>query len=336
MKRVRAGINTSRKMFEYVFTKEIRDAIAALVDVDYDAVPESPDETSIAASLAGAEVVLSTWGSVPYTERILAGCPDLKLILYGAGSFKGLVTDSLLAANPVVCTSVHLNAIPTAEYTLGLILMAMKNAFAYRDAIRSHHRDGWNSARFSFSGGYYRTKIGVLGFGIVSRHLLKLLRNFEMEVFVADDYMSAEQARELGAKKAEVDYIMANCDLVTIHHADVERNWNIVNERTLALMKPGARIVNTSRGRMIDESALAAKLATGEISAYLDVTHPEPPASDHPFYGLSNCVMTPHIAGSIGREVERFGWYCWRELVSWLSGEPLENPIDIRALEGRA
>lgn len=337
MKRLRAGVNTNRASFFQVYPPDVREAIASLVDVDFQAIPEEADERSIAASLAGADVVLSTWGAVPYTEQVLAGCPDFKLILYAAGSFKNQVTEPLVALRPTVCTAAHLNGIPTAEFTLGMILMALKDVFTFTGRIATDGREGWGRSLPTVgTQGYYRTTVGILGFGVVSRHLLRLLQNFEMDVYVADDFMSAEQAGELGARKADLDYVMAECDVITIHHADVERNWRIINERTLGLMKPGARLINTSRGRMIDEDALAAKLATGEITAYLDVTHPEPPEADHPFYRLPNCIMTPHLAGSIGNEVTRMGRYCLRELTAWIAGEPLEHPIDIASLADRA
>ncbi len=336
MAKPRAGINTTRTMFEYVFHPTVTEALAERLDVDFDLVPDEANDESIARSVAGATVILSTWGAVPYSTTILDACPDLELVLYGAGSFRGYVTEALLERNPTVCTAVHLNAVPTAEYTLALILVALKDACPFQRRIAGEGRAGWDGRRGEFSGGYYRTKVGILGYGIVSRHLMRLLQSFDMEVYIADDFVTVEQARELRARKTDVDYIMSHCDVVTIHHADVERNRGLVDARRLGLMKPGARLVNTSRGRMIDEEALVEKLRAGGITAYLDVTHPEPPADGHPFYSLPNCFMTPHIAGAIGREVERFGEFCLREIDAWLDGRPFENPVDIRKLEGRA
>ena len=73
-----------------------------------------------------------------------------------------------------------------------------------------------------------------------------------------------------------------------------------------------------------------------EITAYLDVTYPEPPEAGHPFYRLPNCVLTPHVAGSVGREVHRMSDYCLRELKHWIAGEPLESSLQLDALEDRA
>ncbi len=336
MSRVRAGVNTSRRQFEGVYNEAARKRLAALVEIDFDAIPEEATPETVAASIRDAEVVLSTWGAVPYAPELLAAAGDLKLVLYGAGSFKAQVTPALLERDPTVCTAVHLNAIPTAEYSLMLILAALKDFVPFYQRIRSEGRAGWGKSPFEFDGGYYRTVVSLLGFGTVSRHLIGLLRNFDVEVLVADDFLDEDRARELGVTLVSVDEAIRRADVVSVHHADVERNWNIINRDSLALMKPGSRLVNTSRGRMIDEAALVETLETGKITAYLDVTHPEPPPEGHPFYTLPNCVLTPHIAGSIGGEIHRMGDYCVRELEHWLAGAPLEHTIDIHSLENRA
>lgn len=336
MSRVRAGVNTNRRQFEGVYNEAARARLADLVEINFDAIPEEATPAAVAESIRGAEVVLSTWGAVPYTSELLAAAEDLKLVLYGAGSFKAQITPALLERDPTVCTAVHLNAIPTAEFSLMLILAALKDFVPFYQRIRSEGRAGWGKDSFAFDGGYYRTVVSILGLGTVSRHLIGLLRNFDVEVLVADDFLDPDRARELGVTLVAVDEAIRRADVVSIHHADVERNWNIINRDTLALMKPGARLVNTSRGRMIDEAALVEALESGKITAYLDVTHPEPPPEGHPFYTLPNCILTPHIAGSIGGEIHRMGDYCVRELEHWLAGEPLEHTIDIHSLENRA
>ncbi|MBT3274442.1 MAG: hydroxyacid dehydrogenase [Spirochaetales bacterium] len=332
---MKGGINTKKSDLDNVFTQVTQSALAERLELDFAAVPVQSDLESMKASVSGAEVIISTWGALPYTPDILDVCPELKLVLYGAGSFKSYVTPELVFAGVTVCSAVHLNAQPVAEFTLGIILTSLKNVIEHSRKIHETGRNGWEKPS-PYNGGYYRTRVGLLGFGEISRILLKLLGNFEFEVFIADDFMSAEDAAAFGAKKAAVEEIMADCDVVSIHHADVEKNWNIINKRTLAMMKPGARIINTSRGRMINEPDLVEKLREGTISAYLDVTHPEPPKDGHPFYELDNCILTPHVAGSLGTEVHRMGDYCLRELDNWIAGKPLENQIDITALENRA
>jgi phosphoglycerate dehydrogenase-like enzyme len=329
-------VNTSRKQFEGVFSEQARERIHELVDLDEQAIPESSSPQAVAESLRGAEVVLSTWGARPYTKELLSVCPELELILYGAGTIKKQVTPELVELGPTFCNAAHLNAIPTAEFSLMLILAALKDFALFREQLRSRGPDGWRKDHFSFRGGYYRTVVSILGLGAVSRHLIRLLQNFDLTLLLADDFATERDARELGVELVSVDEAMRRADVVTIHHADVERNWGLVNRRTLSLMKDGARLVNTSRGRMIDEDALVEALEHGRMTAYLDVTYPEPPPAGHPFYSLPNCVLTPHIAGSLGNEVHRMGDYCVRELEHWLAGEPLEHTVDLTELEFRA
>ena len=336
MSRIRAGVNATRSQFEAVYSEEARETIRKLVDLDLQRLPVDATLEAVAESVRDARVILSTWSAIPYTDDLLAVCPDLELILYAAGSFKNLVTDALLLLSPNVCTAVHLNAVPTAEYSLMMILAALKDVGPFVHRVRSEGPAGFAKAKYAFSGGYYRTTVALLGLGMVSRHLVGLLRNFELEILMVDDYLTADETARLGVTPAGLDEALARADVVSIHHADVPRNWGIINRDTLALMKPGARIVNTSRGRMIDEDALVEALTAGRVSAYLDVTHPEPPPAGHPFYSLPNCVLTPHIAGSLGPEVHRMGDYCVRELEHWVAGEPFEHTVDIADLANRA
>ena len=126
MERIKAGINTNRRQWEYVFSPGTREKLSRYLELDEPLIPEEANtEESAARSVEGAEVILSTWGAAPYTRKVLDACPDLKLILYGAGAFKSYVTDGLLARDVTVCTAVHLNAVPTAEFSLALILTSM-------------------------------------------------------------------------------------------------------------------------------------------------------------------------------------------------------------------
>ena len=336
MSRIKAGVNAPQSQFEAVYSEEAREKIGNLVDLDQQRLPVEATPEAVVESVRGARVILSTWSAVPYTDELLAVCPDLELILYAAGSFKKVVTNALIRRNPTVCTAVHLNAVPTAEYSLMLILAALKDVGPFVHRVRNEGPAGFAKDKYQFSLGYYRTTVALLGLGMVSRYLAGLLQNFDVEILMADDYLTAGEAAQLGVTPVGLEEALTRADVVSIHHADVPRNRRIINRDTLSLMKPGARIVNTSRGRMIDEDALVEALTAERVSAYLDVTDPEPPPAGHPFYSLPNCVLTPHIAGSLGQEVHRMGDYCVRELGHWLAGEPFEHTIDIGDLADRA
>ncbi|MFO7781103.1 MAG: NAD(P)-dependent oxidoreductase, partial [Spirochaetia bacterium] len=185
----------------------------------------------------------------------------------------------------------------------------------------------------NFEGGYYGSRVGILGYGRISRRLIELLRPFDLEVCLEDPFVSAEEARELGVHLSSLEEIMASCDVVTLHHANTPENRNLIGARAVELLKPGARFINTARGGLVDEAALIARLRRGDITAFVDVTEEEPPPPDHPFFALPNCVLTPHIAGSMGDEIHRLGAYCVREVKNWATGVPLENPVDLSSID---
>ncbi len=334
--KIKAGVNTSRDKWEYVFSPSTRERLHEILDFDESLIPEtSTDVEAIKDSITGARVILSTWGAQPYTADLLVACPDLALVLYGAGSVKGFVTDELTTRGVTVCSAVHLNARPVAEFTLGLILTSMKNVFSLNREMQKHGRDAWSRDKAHFPGGYYQTSIGLLGYGRVTQALLTLLEAFDFHVYLNDPHLSRGDIEALGVRPAEQNWIMANCDVVSLHHGNTPENRHMLNRENLALLKSGARFINTARGQLVDEDALVERLSRGDITAFLDVSYPEPPAEGHPFYKLPNCILSPHIAGSVGREVQRMGDYCLAELERWLRGEPLENPVDLATVQQR-
>lgn len=331
----RAAFNTNLKRFNTVYTPDIVSSLQEVVQIKPE-VPEEMTEDFLVESIAGAEVALTTWAATPFTAKVLDACPDLKIIIHAAGSVKCFATQEMIDRGITVCSGAHVNARPVAEFCLGMIFMALKDVPRLNNLLESEGPQGWWSMKETVDGGYYQTKIGLIGFGQISRALLQLLKPFDFNVYVASGYVTEKEEQEYGFKKAEIDWIMANCDLVSLHSADVEKNWNQINADNLATMKKGARLINTARGRLVDEAALAEKLKTGDIWAYLDVTHPEPPAADNPFLTLPNCVLTPHISGTISHERARLGAYALRELKNYLEGQPLEGKVDLTSLDSIA
>ena len=327
--KIKAGVNTVRGPWDYVYSDETKAELHKYLDFDESLIPETGDLEEIKRSVAGAEVILSTWGALPFTAELLEVCGDLKIVLYAAGATKGLITDAFGRTGAKLCSAVHLNAVPVAEFTLGIILASLKDVFVYHRNFLRQGRAAWVPLRHDYPGGYFHTKIGLAGFGEISKYLMKLLKNFEMDVYIASNYVTPEEEAFYGVRKASLDFIMTNCDVVSIHSANVPRNHNLINKDNLKLMKKGARLINTARGVVVNTDDLTEKLSEGEITAYLDVTDPEPLPDGHPLYSMENCIITPHVSGSCGKEVHRMGEYCLRELLNWLEGRPLENEIHI-------
>ena len=125
--------------------------------------------------------------------------------------------------------------------------------------------------------------------------------------------------------------------MVSVHTPWLPATEKLIGEKLVRSMKPGATLVNTSRGAVIDEEALCAVLRErSDLTAVLDVTYPEPPAGDSPLRHLPNVILTPHIAGSTGPEVARMCWWMVEEAKRYLAGEPLRHKVDYDKLSTAA
>lgn len=139
--------------------------------------------------------------------------------------------------------------------------------------------------------------VGVLGFGRIGRAFYARVRPSVGQVLVYDPYVPAERVRETGAVPAPLEEVFAQSDAISIHLPLTKETRGLVDQRLLGLMKPTAYLINTARGPVVDEEALIEALRTRQIAgAGLDVLVAEPPAGDHPVFGLENVVITPHVA----------------------------------------
>jgi phosphoglycerate dehydrogenase-like enzyme len=331
-------INCSRSTFRRIFSPAARARLEAGFGLKEDDLPEAMTPEALVAQGRPSDIMISSWGCTSLSSDVLAGCPNLRLLIHGAGTLKYVMTPEARDAGLRVTTGVAVNARPVAEFCLGVFLTALKEVVPFREAFHDPSRRSaiWRQTPNTFTGGYYGKKIGIVGLGEISRYLCKLLQNFDFEVLLASRYLDEETSRDLRVKPADLNEILSTCDLVSIHSADTPANRNLLNADNLPLLRPGAILVNTARGKIIEETALIARLRQGDLWAYLDVTAEEPPADDHPFYSLPNCVLTPHISGSIGAETYRLGDFCLRELDNFRSGKPLEHEFNLSLLDFKA
>jgi glycerate dehydrogenase len=202
----------------------------------------------------------------------------------------------------VVVTNVpSYGADSVAEHTIALMLEASKHI---GDHLRAVREGAWSrQPDFSFTtasiGLLAGKTLGVVGFGAIGQRVAELAACFKMRVLVA-----RHSTRPGGAPPArfevsheDLDVVLAQADLLTLHCPLTTATQELIDHRRLALMKPSAVLINTARGGLIDEAALASALRDGRLrAAYLDVLSREPPPADHVLLGLPSCHITPHIA----------------------------------------
>ncbi len=180
---------------------------------------------------------------------------------------------------------------------------------------------GWQAG---VSDGLHGKTLGVLGLGKLGAKVARVAHAFGMRVIAWSQNLTDEQAAEHGVTRVEKDALFRKSDVVTIHMVLSDRTRGLVGKRELALMKPTATLVNTSRGPIVDEAALIDALRSGTIAgAGLDVFDIEPLPADHPFRSLDGIVATPHLGYVVQETYQCFFDEGIENIDAWLKGSPI-------------
>ncbi|MFJ4784916.1 hydroxyacid dehydrogenase [Streptomyces sp. NPDC088794] len=294
-------------------------------DLDPTLVVRDFADPAVAGALAEAEVLITGWGCPRLDADVLAAAPRLRTVLHAAGSVRSLVGDAVWERGITVSSAVTGNALPVAEYTLAMILLTGKDAFTHRERFRAEHRHP-SHAETAGTGNVGR-RVGVIGASRVGRRLLELLRPFDFSVLLYDPFVTVSQAEVLGAELVGLEELLRRSDIVSLHAPDIPETYRMLDASRLALIRDGGVLINTSRGALVDPDALVEELVSGRLHAVLDVTEPEPLPGESPLYRLPNVFLTPHIAGSLGNELERLGLIVVEELERVAEGVGLGHEV---------
>lgn len=312
---------------DYVYPKSIIDGIKELTDLDDKNVYTQYDIVENPEKFSDVEYIFSTW-SMPGGpgDDFAKYFPKAKALFYAAGSVK-YFADQYLDKGIKIFSAYAANAVPVAEFSLAQILLANKG---YYRAVRSELTDGYEKASEISKAhvGNYGAKVGIIGVGMIGRKVIELLSPFKVDILVYDVFLSDGEAKSMGVKKASLEELFSECDVISNHLANVPATVGIIKGELFSMMKQNATFINTGRGAQVDEDGMLSVLAKREdISAVLDVTIDEPPVKDSDFYKLKNVFLTPHIAGSQGCEVSRMAEYMLDEFRRFISGEPTQYEI---------
>ncbi|WP_431772374.1 hydroxyacid dehydrogenase [Streptomyces cucumeris] len=301
-----------------LFPVPLLDRLAASVTIPAGAAVRPSEVTG--ADPAAVEVLITGWGCEPLTAEVLDGLPRLRAVLHAAGSVKGHITPACWERGLLVSSAAAANALPVAEFTLATILLAGKDTLRLRALYAAEHRfpTPARTARI----GNFRRLVGLVGASRIGRRVIELLRPFDLDVAVYDPHLEAAEAAALGVRTLPLDELVATSDVLSLHAPSLPATRHLLDARRLALMPDGATLINTARGALVDTDALVAELSGGRISAILDVTEPEPLPSGSPLFTLPNVLLTPHVAGALGHELERLGAAVADEVERVVAGAP--------------
>ena len=277
--------------------------------------------------LARLDIVITSWGCPPIDEATLERLPRLQLVAHLAGSVKGFLDDAAWRRGVLVTNAVAANAVPVAEYTLAAILFANKRVFQLQRIYQAERENRAPWFREAPDVGNYRKTIGIVGASHVGRLVIRLLQPFDFRVLLYDPYVSVMAARDMGVTKVGLTDLLAAADVVSLHVPLLPETRHMLGARELSLMKNGATLINTSRGAVVDQRALMAELVRERLYAVLDTTDPDVLPADSPLFELPNVFLTPHIAGSLGREAERLTDSIVEEVERFARGAGLKHQV---------
>jgi len=312
-----------RKMFHRVFDPaDVARGTGKLAWIPPNPSADLPETISlnwIEDRITEAEVLITGWGTPALTEDLLDRAKKLRLVLHSAGSVKHLLTPTFFQRGLTIGNARAALARGVAETALGMIIASAKMFPPMMEATR---KGAWHG-----SGEYhdwvlelYNVTIGVVGLSEVGKNLLRLLRPFEdTQRILYDPYATPEAVASHGAKKVELADLCRRSDIIVLCAPATPQTHHMIGAEQFRLMKPRVRLVNPARGSLVDEAVLIEYLRAGKLTAFLDVTDPEPPAADNPLRSLPNCFLTPHIAGAVNNGVKRQGRLVVDELLKYLS-----------------
>jgi phosphoglycerate dehydrogenase-like enzyme len=269
-----------------------------------------PDK--LASALGEFDIIIAMRERTKFSKELLDRLPKLRMIALTGGRTWTMDFDTLNARGIPVChTGGEKSGAATAEIALGLLLSAARFINRGDASIRKGGFQGGVPAGDVLDG----KMLGIIGLGRIGARMARYGEALGMQVVAWSANLTVEKAKAAGARLVDKVTLLTQSDAISLHLVLSDRTRGILGAQDLARMKPGAILINTSRGPLVDEAALVERLKTGKLIAGLDVFAQEPLPADHPLRNLPNTVLTPHLG------------YCAREVYAQFYRESIENVL---------
>ncbi len=288
---------------------------------------EPPGREELLEAVRGTSGILSILTEKIDAEVIDAAGEDLKVIANMAVGYDNVDVEAAKERGVVVTNTPGVLDETTADTAFMLLLAAARRLGEGERLVRSGGWDAWGPMQLT-GPDVWGKNLGVIGFGRIGQAVARRARGFGMRVSYTARSRKKEAEDELDAGRLDLDTLLRESDFVSVHTPLTEDTHHLIGERELDIMKPEAVLVNTSRGPVVDEAALANALAHGSIfAAGLDVYEEEPKV--HPkLLDLENVVLAPHIGSASVETRERMALMAAKDLAAVLKGRRPENPVE--------
>ncbi len=298
---------------------------SAPADIETAVVADTASNEEIIAACHDADAIILSAPKV--SVEVLRECPNLKLLQGILAGYDQLDLKAISALGIPYANNGGGNAIAVAEHSVGLMLALGRGIVRQANNVRERR---WNQGMREVPTWELTAKrVGLIGLGPIGRATARLLTGFGCDtVYYKTSPATAEVEGELPARYVPLDELLSTSDVVSIHVSLTESTRNLIGARELGLMKPTALMINTSRGAVIDQTALYEALAGGRLAgAGLDVLVEEPSPEDNPLLDLGNVIVTPHQSGGSLESGPRSAAFAFANMRRALLGEPIQSLI---------
>lgn len=324
---VKAVYMMAEPLFEAVYSKETQAKIAAQVEVIAPVITRDHVASNhLPEKLDQVRLIFAGWGAPQFDKELLDKMPNLKVIFYAAGTMKSLLTEEVWARDIRITTANTANAIPVADFTLAEILFSLKNGWQMVNKLKEDKT--FVNGIFQPVTGIYQATVGIISLSQVGKMVIDRLKPFDLNILAYDPYASQADADKLGVTLVDLDTLFKQSNVVSLHTPLLPETTGMITGTLIASLPENATFINTARGAIVNEMDMIQVLnKRPDLMALLDVTDPEPAPADSPLYTIKNVVLTPHIAGSVGRERSRLGDVMFAESQRYLNGDDLVYEI---------
>ena len=289
----------------------------------FDRSTESAPHERFLELVSNADIMVTSWQSEFFRPEDVGRTGDLKLVIHGAGSVRRVITPEIIASGVRVVQCAQAIAKAVAHMTVGFILTGLWNAAGLYLHARQGTKAGWPCRDLE------DITVGLVGLSQVGRQIPPLLHPFGAKVVAYDPTWTAAAAAELGVELVDLDTLVSSADVVSLHAPVLPQTVNMINAQRIASMRKGALFVNTARPALVDQEALFQRCYRAELTAYLDVTSPEPLPPDHPAWQCPFIFMTPHVAGPTVQTMRRIAGMIIENVRRFQAGEPLSGEVTL-------
>lgn len=309
---------------------EMVEKINALGNVTWNNSEDHFSEAELKEKIKGIDVCITGWSCKRIDNSILENADRLKIIAHTGGTVAPYICEEVFEKGIKVISGNELYAESVAEGTVAYMLCSLRNIVHYNNEVQNGR---WRSATLQNEGLLDQT-VGLVGYGAITRHVIKMLKPFHCRIKVHSRHMSESACREFGFEKSTLADIFSSCKIISLHNALTPETHHMIGRDLLSMIPDGAILINTARGAIIDEKALEEELTKNRFKAVLDVFDKEPLPESSKLRGLYNCILIPHmggptldrwkvITGELIYDIENF--FCGKELKYEISQKYASN-----------